>query len=202
MNKINVKNILTKKNLLIAGSIILTGFILTYGYIAGSDYLLKLGSLDQNKQLIASLEQEVIQSNDNLVSSQEKVKDLESQINQGLEKILPSTSGKEELVRELDDLERLLNRSENKFFVSNVSFGAEKDMGSGLKSISMSITINSSRENFLRFLDYIENSGSVNSPSRLMEISNISVNFSESIEGLQNQVTITVNLDAYFKLEA
>lgn len=199
MNKKNLKQLVTKRNIQILGCIILAAFIIVYGSISTLKYFENLDALAKNETLVQNLQSELITSSESFDSEQTNFKDLKSQIDQGVDKILPNAAGTEELVRELDNLERLLNREGNNFFVSNVSFGAIEDFDSNVSLLPVSISINSSRENFLRFLDYIENSGSVNNPNRLMEIDNISVNFSESLEGSPASATITVNINAYYQ---
>jgi len=121
--------------------------------------------------------------------------------------VLPAQEEYTKLTRVLDDFVIESNNTTlNPIFMGNISFGRSRiDTENGYAVLPFTLDLDTTRENFEKFLDFIENSG-----SRLMEVESISINFPTqtaslfaSSAQLQTKIpTISVNLslNAYFQL--
>lgn len=83
-----------------------------------------------------------------------------------------------QLTRDLDKFFQETNSSINPIFASDLKFSiARIDETHDYAILPFTMTVSGTRENFEKFMHYIENSGSLEDRTRLMEITSISINF-------------------------
>lgn len=115
-------------------------------------------------------------------------------VEEKLKKVLPIGESYTDFTRILDLYFERVFSPENPILASGLRYGKGKQIPqTSLSALPTSLTITSSKENFFKFLRYIEDSGSLESGIRLMDVESIRVNFSE--EG----VSFTVDLNTYFR---
>jgi len=109
--------------------------------------------------------------------------------------ILPNNTDSTRLVRLFDDFQAKHHYSNNPFFVNSVSYGnTKKHERSGLEYVPVTVSITSSESNLLKWLNFIENSGSEN---RLMEINKINVQLPKA-DAKENAFSYQIELRAYY----
>ncbi len=99
-----------------------------------------------------------------------------------LGKVFPQTPELTNFTRTIDDYFYRNNFASNEIFLKNMSFG-EPMAGEGFQSTAVSMSITSSKNNFINFLNYVENSGALKSNVRVMDIDSIDVTFREDAQG-------------------
>lgn len=120
------------------------------------------------------------------------------EVDSKLAAILPSANDYTSLTRQIDGFEKELAKRHNPFEISNISYqdAVETEKGAVLP---LRMNIRSSANNFEKFLHLIENSGSLDSSLRLMEISSIRLNFLEGSEEEGEIINFSVQINAYFQ---
>ncbi len=126
--------------------------------------------------------------------------------------VLPPEEEYTKLTRVLDDFVIESNNTTlNPIFMGNISFGSSRiDDENGYSVLPFTLDLETTRENFEKFLEFIENSGSLENGIRLMEVESINISFPTTTASpfatsadLQTKIpTISVNLslNAYFQL--
>ncbi len=136
-----------------------------------------------------------------------------STIRESIEEVFPSEEQYTKLTRVLDDFVIEHNNTTlNPIFMGSLSFGQPRiDEEKGYSVLPFTLDLDTTRENLEKFLEYIENSGSLENGIRLMEVESISLNFPRKTVSafatgeLQTEIpTLGVNLilNAYFQLPA
>lgn len=129
-----------------------------------------------------------------------KQKEFEKAING----ILPPDENYTELTQHLDDYFAANDRQGNPILQNSLNFqkGASVEGFSGISVLPFSMNLEGSRGNFLKFLEFVENSGSLDLGTRLMEINSIDFNFTEGgelVKDLQQKISFNVNMNAYYR---
>ncbi len=116
-----------------------------------------------------------------------------SQKNENLESVFPSEEELHRLTRELEDYFASKDRANSRMVLSSLDFGkpyipkVDETSDSGYLVLPMNISIEASEENFFEFLEYLENSGSLEKKTRLMSLE--SINFSLPQKTTQSEPT-------------
>lgn len=125
-------------------------------------------------------------------------------IEEAVLKVLPPDEQFIELTKTLDNFFDEQYQSESEIIASNLRFGSPALVqGKFYSVLPLSLTITASREKFDKFLEFIENSGSLDALTRdaerirLLDLQSIRMNFAKQ-EG-KEQVSFTVELRAYFR---
>lgn len=109
--------------------------------------------------------------------------------------VFPEEEELTELTRTFDDFEVKNNFSNNPFFISSLNFKeAMTEENLPYRILPIDLSIQSSTKNFFKFLEYVENSGSLDTKVRLMEINSINVDLNS-----KGKITFQVSLNAYFQ---
>lgn len=131
-------------------------------------------------------------------------------IRTSIEQIYPSEELYTELTRTLDKYVLLNNQTTlNPIFMSDLRFSSPRiDKESDYAILPFTLTLSTSRDNFDKFLAYIESSGSLEDGVRLMDIRSISLNlpsgevstFGSDIESDIPLMNVSMSLNAYFQI--
>lgn len=121
-----------------------------------------------------------------------------------INEILPDDENYTDLTRLFDDFFAELDRPGNPILSSSLRFGkgAPEKTLPGLSVLPASMNLEATRDNFFRFLDFVNQSGSLDNGRRLMEINSIQLNFPEEGEVLQDPtqlINFTVDMTAYYQ---
>ena len=172
---------------------ILMGF---YSYQKWEQYSSAVALVEANENLIGALKDASAEESADYDDKRDTFEDLQSQINNSLTKILPVTDNYQSLTRQLDAFEDEIATKNNPFEISNISFQEVEEVDN-FAILPVRMTIESSNDNFTKFLHYIESSGSLNTEIRLMDISSIRLSFKD--DGDVDIITFTVQINAYFR---
>jgi len=133
-----------------------------------------------------------------------------------IQNVFPPEENYTNLAILFDQFSSANNTTTNPFFMSDLKFGQSRvDASKDYIVLPVTMTIIASEANFMKFLQFIENSGSLDDKSRLMDIRSISINFSTQANqaatlpgqaGMAKQAAPTINvsisLNAYFQKSA
>lgn len=113
---------------------------------------------------------------------------------QQIELVFPAEEELTDITRLFDDFEHKNNFESNPFLISSISYLSISEEDS-YRVLPMSIQMTASKKNFLKFVDFIENSGSLESEVRLMSIEDLSIGYPDTFGGAY---TISATVNAYF----
>lgn len=202
-----IKNRSLRRNIhaywiLIAVVLLLMGY---YSTIKISELVSKSSSINEQSALASNLESTLSVEESEYKELLVSKKDLYDKLDSEIINVLPKGENYTNLTRELDAFFLALSKSNNPIFVSNLQYGGARVDESGKFSVlPITLTIESSKDNFLSFLDYIESSGNLTSKVRLMDVQSIRINFQkQQEEGKSTEsVSLNVNLNAYFQTDS
>ncbi|MFA6023769.1 MAG: hypothetical protein WC777_00930 [Candidatus Gracilibacteria bacterium] len=118
---------------------------------------------------------------------------------QELSVVFPTSEDLTMLTRLLDDFAVRNNFEGNPFFISSLSYETAKASEDGqYRSVPVRLSITSSKKNLGEFLEFIENSGSLEAGVRLMSIEDLKIQYPLEFGGTYD---IQVDLNAYFSQE-
>lgn len=131
-------------------------------------------------------------------------------IRTSIEQVYPSEEYYTELTRLLDNYVLMNNQTTlNPIFMSDLRFSSPRiDKENDYAVLPFNLTLSTSRDNFDKFLAFVENSGSLEDGVRLMDIRSISMNlpsgevgaFSSDIESDIPVMNVSMSLNAYFQI--
>lgn len=117
--------------------------------------------------------------------------------------VFPELEEYTNLTRELDSYFKSKNTSKNPLVATNLQYGSPKlSEDQSYYVLPITMTISSSKENFFDFLDYIKNSGSLSTKTRIMDIASIQINFRDPSGGEKEggeEINFNVRLNAYYQ---
>lgn len=121
-----------------------------------------------------------------------------------LANILPPDENYTDLTRQLDQYFIDHDKAGNPIFQSSLRFGKGTAFPglTGVSALSMSMNLEATRDNFYKFLDFVDNSGSLETGTRLMDINSIQLNFPEGgevVKNLKQDLNFTVEMNAYYQ---
>lgn len=125
---------------------------------------------------------------------------LDRVIENNLEKVFPADDDYTGLTRQLDSFEESLASGRSPFEVSSIEYQSVIER-ENYSILPFRMNIQSSPENFTKFLHMIENSGVIDGQVRLMSVSSIRLSFSGSpVAGSpSNIINFNVQINAYFR---
>lgn len=178
--------------------IIIAAAIGYYSFTQFSDLMHKTNAINHQSAAFNDLENERLKEEAEFKSLKEQKKDFEQKLENDVNQIVPAGENFTNLTRDLDAFFLGLSKSNNPIFVSNLQYGSPaKDPSGELSYLPVNLTIESSKDNFFNFLNYIEESGNLNDKVRLMDIQSIKINFKNG--GTGGEVSLNVSLNAYFR---
>ncbi|MEK7171871.1 MAG: hypothetical protein AAB739_03085 [Patescibacteria group bacterium] len=118
--------------------------------------------------------------------------------------ILPLDENYTDLAKQLDDYFATADKPGNPMFQGSLNFqkGQVVKDATGISVLPFSMGLEGTRDNLFKFLKFVQDSGSLESGIRLMEIKNIDLSFSEGGEQTDNPkepIKFNVNMNAYYQ---
>lgn len=118
---------------------------------------------------------------------------------QQLELVFPTDEDLTTLTRLFDDFSVKNNFESNPFFISDISYETAVTADDGTyRYLPVNMTVESSKKNLSKFLEFIETSGSLEGEVRLMNVSEMNVTYPDEYGGT---FEARITLDAYFSKE-
>ncbi|EKD63993.1 MAG: hypothetical protein ACD_51C00107G0002 [uncultured bacterium] len=117
--------------------------------------------------------------------------------NDNLASVFPASEDLTSLTRAFDEFSTENNFSNSPFFISSISYqDSEASIDGAYMILPFTIKVESSKDNFYEFLDYIGSSGNLDSGIRLMDITNVSSTF---VEDENDNISFSLSVNAYFQ---
>ncbi len=180
--------------------LVLLAVVGVYTYFQFVEYQFISQGVQKSEVLAANLRSGVGEARSQYEENRRVFDQLDRVIEQNLEKVFPTDDDYTELTRQLDSFEESLARGRSPFEVSSIEYQSvvERDSYSVLP---FRMSIQSSPENFTKFLHMVENSGVIDGQTRLMSVSSIRLSFRGSpVAGSPADIiTFTVQVNAYFR---
>lgn len=128
----------------------------------------------------------------------------QAELTKQLANILPQDENYTELTRQFDNYFAENDKVGNPFFQSSLRFGKGAPVAdiASLSVLPISMNIAGTRDNFYRFLDFVNSSGSLETGTRIMDIHSIQLNFKEGGEVVKNpkqEINFTVEMNGYYQ---
>jgi hypothetical protein len=157
-----------------------------------------------NETFFEGLEQTNKRIENELNTIKAENKDLTQTIQNQLDLVLPETEDYTSLTRSLERFASEIHRLKNPFMISNLQFTKAKGGDLGYEVLPFKMTIQSSYDNFFKFLKFVENSGTLSDETRLIDIQSIIINFvtptgSEGNTSGKNEINFNVSMNAYYR---
>jgi hypothetical protein len=117
--------------------------------------------------------------------------------------ILPPDENYTDFTRQLDKYFADHDKPGNPIFQSSLRFGkgAADAKIPDVSMLPISMNVEATRDNFLKFLEFVSSSGSLENSTRMMDINSIQLNFPEGgevVKDLSQKINFTVDMNAYY----
>ncbi|PIZ76781.1 hypothetical protein COY05_00020 [Candidatus Peregrinibacteria bacterium CG_4_10_14_0_2_um_filter_38_24] len=157
--------------------------------------------VDKNKAYISALKEQGSNEKALFDSKKDAINQLKAEIETNLTEVFPISDSYTELTRKFDTFEQKLVNKDSIFEISNIEYQnvAKRD---NYSILPLRMSIRSSKDNFEKFLHYIETSGSLSDRVRLMDVSSVRLNFEKSndLSGKKEEIiNFSVQINAYFQ---
>lgn len=188
-------------------SVLLAVIIGYYIFTNTMSFIRMRGDINDFRQLHAA-----IQATDKRLDEEiEKIKPINEQlsttITEELNYVFPEAENHTLLTRTIESFASEINRLKNPFLINNLQYLAPQPSKSGdYMILPFRMTIHSSHDNFIKFLEYAENSGTLSAKTRLLDIKSIVINFvtpkgSTGNTSGKDEINFNVSMNSYFKTE-
>lgn len=167
-----------------------------YSYQKWQEYSLIKTAVAKNKDLVAVLRENVSNEKSAYELNKEGFNSMNEEIEEKLGYIFPSIDDYTSLTRQIDEFEEELSKKNSPFDISNIEYMTVEDAGT-YSILPLRMSIESSDDNFTKFLHLLENSGSLDDQIRLMDIQSIRLNFNGDDDS--DIINFTVQINAYFQ---
>ncbi len=191
------RNIDFWKKVYAVASLVVIIIVVGYGYFSWKTLSEYKEGINTNKALIADVEAQLREQEDQYLSDKESFEDLYQMVDRKVAAVFPLEDQYTELTRQMDAFEEELTSKTNPFEISNINYQNPYE-NDNYAVLPLRMSIRSSADNFKKFLHLVENSGSLSDEIRLMDISSIKLNFSEN-ENEKEMINFSVNINAYFQ---
>lgn len=167
-------------------------------------------SLQEYKQALIQSQEGIAQLGVTFTSEKKNYQTLaderakkQAELGKKLMAILPPDENYTDLTRQFDNYFADHDRPGNPILQSSLRFGKGAPIQDipDVSELSVSMNLEATRDNFLKFLQYVSNSGSLDSVTRLMDINSIQLNFPEGgevVQDLGQKINFTVDMNAYY----
>lgn len=204
MNTVTPSSIFKSSNVYFAFALIMLSVTAVYGVTNYRVFLAEGAAIQDNKARIEDVNSNIEKTKSRFkeVGDENAKKQLE--LRKKIEAILPSDENYTELTRLLDNYFAEHDTPGNPIFQSSLRFGqgAPVPETPDVSALSISMNIEATRDNFFKFLDFVNNSASLETGTRLMEITSIQLNFPEGgevVKDLKQKISFTVEMNAYYQ---
>lgn len=132
--------------------------------------------------------------------------EVQKSLLQTLNEVIPIGEQYTDLTRQFDSFFAQHDSATNPIFQSSLRFGkgTKVDKMPNIGALPITMNIEGTRENFFAFLQFINQSGTQTSRTRLISINSIQLNFPDGGEVLENKrqvINFTVDMTAYYRLK-
>lgn len=177
-----------------------------YGYFQYREFAAARQALGQEQQQSAALSGTVAQFKDDYVAMKTTYdKDFET-LRNSINGVYPSDEMYTALTRAIEDFCKKNDSSTNPLFPSDLKFGQVRyDQNKEYGVLPFTLTLSTTKENFSKFLRFVENSGSLDDGSRLLDVNSISISFNgkqNAEQGTAELLNVSLALNAYFQKPA
>lgn len=189
-------------------SIILALFLGYYLFTNISLYFDMRGEIDSLKTLHSALQGTDKRLDGEMDNVKEGNEELVTAVAEELNYAFPENENHTLLTRTIESFSNDLNRTKNPFLISNLQYMEPQVSTNGdYMILPFKMTIHSSHDNFIKFLEYVEDSGTLSEKTRLTDIQSIVINF-VSPQGSQgnisgkDEINFNVSMNSYFRTES
>lgn len=173
-----------------------------YSYLQWQKFMTVKDGLVQDDSTLLSLNKTLSDEKTVYFANKEKFDALNKKIDSSASEILPKGDQYTELTRQMDAIEKELNAI-GAFEIANIDYGSPTfDEQTGFGILPVRMNIKSSQDNFIKFLQMMETSGSFSNKLRLMSLSSIRLNFesgSDTAASTSKMITFSLQVNAYFQ---
>ncbi|PIQ77214.1 hypothetical protein COV82_05680 [Candidatus Peregrinibacteria bacterium CG11_big_fil_rev_8_21_14_0_20_46_8] len=200
----NTPSFINKSNFYFLVVLVIFGITVAYGIMQYQVMMAMKVAVEDNESRIAQLQEEFRTAEDDYRTLAADFTERHEDFLKKMEKILPPDAGYTDLARLFDNFFAGINRPGNEIEQNNLVFGQPQPLEdmNHISVLPVSMNIKGSRSNFLKFLEFIENSGTLESGTRLMELKSITFNFEDGGELVKDptqDVTFSVRMNTYFR---
>ncbi|MCK9186498.1 hypothetical protein M0P48_03605 [Candidatus Gracilibacteria bacterium] len=156
---------------------------------------------EKNKAYIAALQEQGASETAAFDTKKESINTLKTEIESNLTEVFPPADAYTELTMKFDEFEENLSSRDSVFEISNIEYQNVVTQ-SNYSVLPVRMSIKGSKENFEKFLHYVETSGSLAGKIRLMDVSSIRLNFENTsdLSGKKEEIiNFSVQINAYFQ---
>lgn len=172
----------------------------TLGYFKYSEYKVIKAAVVENQTYSSELKNAVADEKVTFQNSKDNYDKLSNEMDASLKEVFPSDNNYTELTRAFDLLESKLNRVKDPFLISNIDYQDIQTSKDGTyKYLPLRMTISASNNNFTKFMQYIEESGSLSEKVRLMDVQSINLSLNDSKDDEVNTMNFSIKINAYFQ---
>lgn len=171
-----------------------------YTYLQFEEYRFVSQGVQKSEVLASNLRSVVGEVRAQYEENRREFDQLEKVVEQNLEKVFPVNDDYTGLVRQLDSFEASIASGRSPFEVSSIEYQNVIEH-ENYSILPFRMNIQSSPQNFTKFLHMIENSGIIDGEVRLMNVSSIRLSFSGSpVAGSPSDIiNFNVQINAYFR---
>lgn len=197
-------SLLKSSNVYFGFALLILGVTIAYGLfqfrVLNAEQLAITDNEQRNTRIVSSTEKLQGDFKNLADSHSKKLQDFSKK----LEDILPLDENYTDLTRLFDNFFAENDTQASPIFQSTLRFGkgAVSATNPSLSVLPVTMNIDSSRENFMKFLEFVNASGSLENGRRLMEINSVQLNFPEGGEVLKDpkqKINFTVDMNVYYQ---
>ncbi len=187
---------------------------LYYGYTQYTKLSAAQDALSKEQSQITDLQSTESQASADYTTLKQDFDQKYSGILDSLQAVYPLQENYTDLTRLFDQFFQTNNTSYNPVFLSDLKFGEPRyDAAVDYAVLPVTMTISGTEDNFMKFLQFVENSGVLADKTRLMDVRSISINFTSNASTVsqntipgqtpatatQPMINVSVGLNAYFQ---
>ena len=192
-------------------TILIVFVLIVFGYYGVTQYLrfsAAQTALAQEGEVLQKVQQDTNTFSSKYIEIKKTFDQKFALVLDALQYVLPPEDAYKNLARLFDQFAQDNNLPANPFFISDLKFGvAYPDSQKEFSVMPVTMTVSTTKENFLKFLKFIESSGMLENKTRLMDVRSISMSFSpsasdnstSSLTSSPSLLNVTVSLNAYFE---
>lgn len=188
---------MSNRNKVIIGIVILLG-TLALGIWQGSQMRAHSIAVDALNTTAANLTVEQKKLIGEYQDVKVEVTDSRERAEQSLALVFPTSEDLTNLTRLFDDFAAKNNFKTNPFFISTITYQNAQDTDDDYRIVPVNMSVESSRKNLSKFLEFVENSGSLEGETRLMTIEDMTVSYPQEED---STYSVRLLINAYFSRE-
>mgnify|MGYP001620111502 CR=1 FL=1 len=156
--------------------------------------------VQRSEELMGALERDKQKEEATHTSIKTEYKDRDASLDTELANVFPSAENYTDLTKTLDDYFAKKNKV-SPMVATDIQYGAPTtDKSSKYDILPISMSITASEPNFYDFLRFIQNSGTLSTKLRLMDLKSIQLNFSEENDAdSKKTIQFRAEINAYFQ---